>query len=186
MPTYLPSRLGLELSDAIAEAYASATAGDPVLFTLELHHPEFTAPARIVNDWRAHVLTLEADAPEDPSTAVTFTGVPFRYARPDQVAELKAAAAPAAVPIEIDNVSLELATLMLLAKESEEPVTVIAREYLPSDTSAPHVLPVLTLTMTNIELGVETVTAQLTFGDLTNLRFPRRPYTAALFPGLAA
>jgi hypothetical protein len=186
MPAYLPARLGLEISEAIAEAYASAKAGDPILFTLELHHSTFTTPGRIVNDWVNHTLTLEADAPVDPSTAVEFIGVPFRYVRPEQVADLKDAGAPAAVPIEIDNISLAVAELMLLAKESEEPLTVIAREYLPSDTSAPHILPVLTLTMTDIELGVETVSAKLVFGDLTNRRFPRRPYTAEQFPGLVA
>jgi hypothetical protein len=186
MPTYLPENVGISMSEALAQAYASATAGEPLLFALELHHPTFTVPGRIVNDMRNHTLTLEAGAPVDGGDAVEFIGVPFRYTRPEQVAELKDAGAPAVVAIEIDNVSLAIAEVMLLAKESEEPVTVIAREYLASDTSAPHILPVLTLAMINIDLGVETISAQLTFGDLTNLRFPRRPYTAEQFPGLVA
>lgn len=176
MPTYLPSRLGLSHSEAIAEAYASATAGDPVLLTLEVSHPAFSEPARVVNDFRDLTATLEATAPYNPSTAVLFSAVPFRYTKPEQTAESANAGAPAAVGIEIDNVSGYIAELLIQAKESMEPVTVIEREYLPSDTSAPHVVPVTVMTMSNIVIGVETVRANLSFGDLTNRKFPAKVY----------
>lgn len=181
MPAYLDPRAGVQLSEAIAEAYASATVGDPVLITLELHHPSFTAPARVVNDYRTLTATLEADAPYNAGEAVEFIGVPFRYTKPEQ----SDSGAPAAVGIEIDNVSLAITELLLQAIESDEPVLVIEREYLPSDTSAPHVLPVLQLEMGGIQVGVETVSAQLTFGNLTNRKFPATQYTAENAPGLA-
>jgi hypothetical protein len=182
MPAYLPARAGVSISQAMAESYASATAGDPALMTLELHHPDFTAPARVVNNLRNLTATLEDDAPYNAGEAVEFIAVPFRYIRPPQSDE----SAPAPVAVEIDNVSLALTTLLMQALESMEPVQVIAREYLPSDTSAPHVLPVTTLEMTGIEIGVETVRAQLTFGHLTNRKFPVRQYTAENTPGLTA
>jgi hypothetical protein len=180
MPSYLDPRAGVSISEAIAEAYASATAGDPVLLTLELHHPDFTAPARVVNDFRTLTATLEADAPYNAGEAVEFSGVPFRYTKPEQTDS----GAPAAVGIEIDNVSREITNLLLLAAESFEPVRVIEREYLPSDTSAPHVLPVTTMELSGIEVSVETVRAQLSFGNLTNRKFPSLQYTAENSPGL--
>jgi Domain of unknown function (DUF1833) len=174
MPIYLPPRLGLSHSEAIAEAYASATAGDPVLLTLEIHHPDFDEPARVVNDFRNFTATLEADAPYNAGEAVLFTAVLFRYTKPEQVAD--GSGAPAAVGIEIDNVSGHIAELLMMARESMQPVTVIEREYLPSDTSAPHVLPVTSMTMSNIVIGVETAKANLSFGDLTNRKFPAKVY----------
>jgi hypothetical protein len=182
MPTYLPPRAGVSISEDAAQNYASATVGDPVLLTLELIHPAFTQPARVVNDLRNLTATLEAGAPYNAGAAVEFIGVPFRYTKPEQ----SDSGAPAAVPVEIDNVSRALTELLMLARESMEPVEVIEREYLPSDTSAPHVLPPTRLELTNIVITPETVSAQLGFGNLTNRKFPPRIYTAEDFPGLAS
>jgi hypothetical protein len=183
MPAYLPPRLGISISEVAAEAYASATAGEVRLIAFELHHPGFTAPGRVVADWVNHTLTHEADAAVDPSTACEYVGVPLRYFPPDQSAE---GATPSLGRIEIDNVSLTIGRLMRLAKESREPVTLIVREYLASDTSAPHVTPPLVMNLTGIVITAETSSGQLSFGDLTNRRFPPRLYTPADFPTLAA
>jgi hypothetical protein len=182
MPDYLPAQLGMTYSEALAEAYASATAGDPALTTLELHHPAFSVPARVVSDTRDLLATLEATAPVDPSTQVTFTALPFRAAPPEQ----SDSGAPAPVQIEIDNISLDLADLLLQARDSFEPVQVYVREYLPSDTSAPHILPVLVMEMSDIALDVQSATAQLSFGNLTNMRWPAHLYTRERFPALGA
>jgi hypothetical protein len=182
MPSYLPARAGVEISEAIAEAYASANVGDPVLLTLELQHPDFVdadgepTSAWIVNDHRDLVATDE-DANER-----TFIGVPFRYVKPEQTDS----GAPQAPTVEIDNVSLEVTRLLMLARGSDSPVVVIEREYLPSDTSAPHVLPPTVLELGPPTITAETVSAPLLFGGLTNRRWPARTYTAEDFPGLAA
>lgn len=183
MPTYLPERLGVSISEAAAEAYASATAGEVRLVAFELHHPAFTAPARVVADWVNHTLTHEATAAVDPGVACEYIGVPLRYVPPEQSAEGNA---PALGRVEIDNVSLTIGRLLRLAKESREPITLIIREYLPSDKSAPHILPPLVMNLTGIVLTTETASGQLSFGDLTNRRFPPRLYTTADFPTLAA
>lgn len=182
MPTYLPARAGVQLSAAIAEAYASAPVGDPILLTLELQHPDFrdeqgnVVSVRIVNDFQ----DLTAD--DENGQNHTWVGVPFRYVKPEQ----SDSGAPAAPTVEIDNVSLEITRLLLLARASDEAVTLIEREYLRSDPTGPHVLP-----PTVMELGVptitpETVSAPLVFGGLTNRKFPARQYTAEEFPGLEA
>lgn len=181
MPTYLPPNAGVQLSQAVAEAYASATAGDPVLITLEVRHPSFVdeagAPtsAWIVNDLRPLV------ANDDNGVSRTYIGVPFRFTKPEQTDS----GAPRSPTIEIDNVSLEVARLLMLARGSEDPVEVVVREYLPSDTSAPHVLPVTVMELTAPVITSETVSAQVGFARLTNLKYPARTYTAEAFPGLA-
>lgn len=182
MPTYLPPRAGVEISEAIAEAYASAKVGDPVLLTLELQHPSFVdangdaTSAWIVNDHRDLVATDE-DANER-----TFIGVPFRYVKPEQTDS----GAPQAPTVEIDNVSLEVTRLLMLARGSDDPVRVIEREYLPSDTSAPHVLPPTVLELGPPTITPETVSAPLLFGGMTNRKWPATQYTAEAFPALAA
>lgn len=180
MPTPLPASLGISHSEAIAEAYASATAGDPVLVALEISHPLWDEPVRVVNDFRNLTATLEATAPYNAGEAVEFTAVPFRYIKMEQTADLANSGAPAAVGIEIDNVSRHITELLILARTTLVPVTVIEREYLPSDTSAPHVLPVTVLTMSDISVTVDTARGKLSFGNLTNRKFPTRVYESIL------
>jgi hypothetical protein len=181
VPTYLPANAGIELSEAIAEAYASAKVGDPILQTLEFRHASFTdedgnpTSHYIVNDFRPLVAT------DEDLVERTFLPVPHRFTKPDQ----SDSGAPKAAQIEIDNVSLILARLLMQARASDEPVQVIAREYLPSDTSAPHVIPVTVTELSSPVITVETVSAELGFGGLTNMKYPARTYTAEDFPALA-
>lgn len=187
MPTYLPARLGISISEAIAESMASATVGDPLLMTLEIRRDwvdENGDPlvARVVNDYRPLTATLEDDAPVQPGEAVEFTPVPFRHARQEQTDS----GAPSAVGIEVDNVSQRLTELLVREKTSREPLRLIEREYLPSDTSAPHIIPPTKLVLSKVEVGSATASANAGFGDLTNRRFPVDLYTRERFSALSA
>ena len=51
---------------ALAEAMASADLEEVILDTLELRHPAFTAPARVVRAYQNYHLTLESGAPSQP------------------------------------------------------------------------------------------------------------------------
>ena len=64
---------GTTLSQALKEAYASAPANVVIYHTMELRHPAFTAPIRVVRDYAPLTATLEATAPADPATG-TITG----------------------------------------------------------------------------------------------------------------
>ena len=189
MPTYLPPRLGIQYSEAVAEAMASAKVGDPILLTLEVYRNGWVdettgaqAIARVVNDYRVLYAALEDDAPYNAGETVAFQPVPFRYVKQEQTDS----GAPSGVSIEIDNVSQQLTSLLLQDKTSREPLHLIEREYLPSDVSAPHVLPVTKLTLSDVEATVTGVTAKASFGDLTNRRFPVDTYTRERFAGLTA
>lgn len=183
MPTYRPLHVGLQHSEALAEAYLHNPADDPVLITVELHHTLFSAPARIVNDWEPLLATLEADAPEDAGTEVTFAGIPFRFTSPAETDS----GAPSAVQLVVDNLNAAITALILEVQESEEPILVLIRRYLPSDTSAPHVLPVERLWVETPVQITPTGSAvfSCSFSDLGNRKFPRVEYRRETHPTLS-
>jgi hypothetical protein len=188
MPTYLPPRVGISLSEALAETYALSNVDEPVLVTLEIHHPDFRLPsgaptaARVVNDWQNLTATLEAGAPLNAGEAVLFTACPFTYTKPEQTDS----GAPASVSIVIDNVSRQLTMLLDQAAESMIPVLVIERIYLPSDTSAPHEMPPTSMYLSAPQITPTTVTLTASFGNLTNRRFPGARYKRKQYAALSS
>jgi hypothetical protein len=167
------------LSDAIKEAYAVAPADEVVYHTLEIRHNSFATPIRVVRDLVDLDATLEADAPEDASTEVTFLAYSFDLVPP----EVGAGGTPQ-MAIEIDNVSREILANIELAIASSDLLTVIYRAYTSADLTAPANDPPLTLTIFQITATPMRIRAVAGFNDLTNKRFPSDTYTAERFPGL--
>jgi hypothetical protein len=181
MPTMLPENAGVSMSEGYAIAVSSNKIGDPLLVALEVRHPDFedengaATSYYVVSDNRALTATGE------DSETHTYQPIPFRFVPPEQ----SDSGAPAPARLEIDNVSLQLARLLLMANASAEPVEVVVRMFLRSDTSAPHVLPVLVMEATEPSITDTTVSLSLTFESLTNRKFPARTYTPEKFPGLS-
>lgn len=167
------------LSDAIKEAFAAAPADEVIYHTLEIRHSSFASPIRVVRDLVDLDATLEADAPEDASTEVTFLGYAFDLVPP----EVGAGGTPQ-LGIEIDNVSREILANIELAMASSSLLTVIYRAYLASDLTAPANDPPLTLTIFQISANPMRIRAVAGFQDIVNKRFPADTYTAERFPGL--
>lgn len=169
------------LSQALKEAYASAPANVVIYHTLELRHPAFTTPIRVVRDFVPLVATLEATAPVDPGAAVTFAAFAFELTKPD--------VNPSGVPqitIEIDNVDRSIVANIEAALTTTDLVTVTYREYISTDLSAPQNNPPLTLTIMSVSATVFKVTAVAGFPDMQNKRFPTTEYDSTVFPGLVA
>lgn len=167
------------LDAAIKQAYASAPSNDVILHTLEIYHPTFASPIRVVRDTADFTATLEASAPRNPSASVTFVGYSFDIVPPD----VSDKALPQCV-IEIDNVSRDILANVEAAMGSTELITAIYRAYLASDTSGPQNDPPLTLTIFQITANLFRIRATAGFPDLMNRRFPKLEYTAETFPGL--
>ncbi len=169
------------LSQALQEAYASAPSNDVIYHTLEIRHPAFTTPIRVVRDNQDITARLEAAAPENGGELVTFVGFAFDLVRP----EVTSTGIPQCA-IEIDNVSREiLANIELAVTDTDNPIEVTYREYLASDlNTGPENDPPMTLTITQITADVFRVRAVASFADIGNRRFPREEYTAERFPGL--
>lgn len=188
MPTFLPERRGVQLSEALAEAYAVAPEDVVILHTLEFLHSAFVdddgnpSAARIVKAHDPITATLESTAPVNASEAVMFVGVDFEFSLPDEGDD----GSVPEIQVKIDNVAKYLIPYLDLASESLDPITVIYRPYLSTDLSLPHVLPPLKMTLRGISADVFAVTATASFGDLANRRFPFLTYKKAKFPGLSA
>ncbi len=167
------------LSAAIKEAYASAPTDSVILHTLELRHPDFVAPIRVVNDHANLTATLEAAAPVNPGQSVEFIRFAFRFTMP----ELMTTGTPE-IEIEIDNVDASIVAYMDAAAQSDQLIEVTYRPYLSTDLSAPQMDPPITLVMHDVECDVFAVRGRASFGDFANYRFPTETYDQERFPGL--
>lgn len=167
------------LSQAIKEAYASAPNTSVAYHTLEIYHPSFTTPIRVVRDFVDLSATLEATAPRDGGQTVQFIGYAFDIVPP----EVSSTGVPT-LQITIDNVARDIMAGLEAAVTTSTPITVIYRMFLSTDLSAPQNNPPMTLTIISISADVFKVTATATFGDLVNKRFPSQLYTIERFPGL--
>jgi hypothetical protein len=167
------------LTQAIKEAYASAPANLVIYHTLELYHPAFSTPIRVVRDYADLTATLESTAPRNPSTAVIFVAFNFEFTKPD--------VAPDGIPqvtITLDNVDRSIVANIEAALTTTDLVTVIYREFLSNDLSAPQNNPPLNMTIISVSADIFKVTAVASFPNLMNKRFPNKEYSSEVFPGL--
>lgn len=171
----------LALSQALKEAYASAPSAEVILDTLELRHPSFTQPLRVVNDHATLHARLESSAPIDPSTWVDFAPFAFRF----KPLDMQSTGMPEQ-EIEIDNVSSEVLAYIDQAAQSTSLIEVTYRQFMVSDLSAPQQDPPVTLVLSDVEAGIFSIRAKASFGDFGGRRFPGETYDAQRFPGLIA
>ncbi len=168
------------LSQAIKEAYASAPP-DPIYHTLELRHPSFTSPIRVVRDWADLTATLEASAPVDPSASVTFIRFAFDFTKP----EISAAGVPQ-LTIEMDNVDRAIVANIEAALSTTDMVQATYREYISTDLTCPANDPPIHMTIMSITADIFRIKAVAGFPDLMNRKFPTTEYDSETFPGLLA
>lgn len=167
------------MSQALKEAYASAPTGVIIYHTLELRHPAFTQPIRVVRDYTDLTATLEASAPANPGQAVLFTSFAFDFIKPEQSHD--------GVPrmtIVIDNVSRLITASLDQALTTTDPLAATYREFISTDLTGPQNDPPLHMEILSVTGDVFQVRAVAGFADLVNRRFPTEEYGADRFPGL--
>lgn len=165
-------------SEDLQEYFHSAPPNKMAFETVELRHPAFAQPARVVNDRTNLVATLEADAPVNPSTAVTFTACNFRFVQPERSDALPSC------DIEIENVSRILMPYLQGAANTPSVIALTYRIFYSDTLTAPgYVLNGLVLK--KITAGILKVTGTAVFDNFLGLPFPLRFYNLAEFPGLA-
>lgn len=167
------------LSQAIAEAYASAPSDEVILHTLEIRHPSFTQPIRVVRDNQDLLAGLEATAPVDAGQWVTFVAFAFDFVPPPSGTQTLPE-----VTIAVDNVSQEIGRALEGAIDSAVPIQITYRPYLSSNPALPEMNPPLHLTVLSGQLNALRATLRAGFVDFVNRKFPSEMYTAARFPGL--
>lgn len=167
------------LQDAIKEAYASAPSDEVILFTIEMRHPKFTEPLRVVRDNQNLTARLEEDAPVNGGEAVLFVAYPFDIKPPDTDEYGKPE-----LTITIDNVGREILTYVEQAVKTRDVIEVTYRLYLASDLSGPQNNPPMTMQVTSISATPQSITIVASFADLSNKAFPKQMYTLEQFPSL--
>lgn len=171
------------LTEALKEAYASAPTDLVIINTLELRHPAFIEPLRVVADFTPINAKLEDTAPLNAGEVVTFQPYSFEFQLPDVI--------DSGVPelvIRIDNVSREIIENIELAIPQTDKLEVTYRAFLSSDmaTHGPHNDPPLHLTIVSIEANAMTIEARASIVDFVNKKFPNQEYDDTRFPGLIA
>jgi len=167
------------LNAAIQEAYATAPDSEILLSTIELRHPGFDTPIRVVLDNADFLGALEADAPVDPATEVLFTAFQFGFKLPEVTSQ-----GNPQIQIQIDNVSKEIQDNIEASQDWPDPIELTYRPYLASDPSTPQMNPPLHMTVSKINVGAFKVTLTAGFGNLVNKKFPSETYTWERFRGL--
>lgn len=159
---------------------ASAPAGEVIVETLEFLHDSFPAPIRLVNDYQDFAATLEASAPEDPSTEVTFSASRFALVLPRA-----GDAGTETIDVTVSNVDQIASDYLQIAMDNPGPITLIYRIYLASATSAPAENPPTRLTLESAEATAATVVAKARNADNINRKFPGIYYNIYDHPGLS-
>lgn len=170
------------LSEALKEAYASAPSDVVIVSTLELRHPAFTEPLRVVLDHAPVTARLETTAPYNPGALVEFQPYAFELTLPEVL--------DTGIPemgIRIDNVSQEIIKNIELAMPSPQKLEVTYRAFLSNDlTSGPQNDPPLTMNIISIEADAVSIQARASVIDFINKKFPGVTYDDVKFPGLTA
>ena len=168
------------LSQALKEAFASAPAGTVILDTLEIWHPTFDEPIRVVRDHADLTARLEAGAPRDGGKRVTFAALAFEFSPPP----VDTAPVPE-ITVTLDNVGSDITDALEGAAISQQVIEITWRPYLSTDLNGPHMDPPITMTLTDVEADTMRVTGRARMLDAGNKSFPSITYTAQRFPGLA-
>jgi hypothetical protein len=168
-------------NEALLEAYASCPPSARVYFTLEIWQSSFAQAARVVaNVGDDMSFGIEAGAPRDGGSTVTFLACPFSAEYPEQ-----REGQPPSTKIAIDNVNRELVPQIRAALGTREYIQVLYREYLSSDLTEPAYGPI-TFQLTNVQMVGARLTGVAVVKNLQNKRFPRltKNYDYIQFPSL--
>ena len=163
------------MTPAEKEAYANADDTRVMLYTLELMHPSFTQPLRIVAD--NDPLTAEIETGD----TVEFTPFFFSIKRPPISEE-----PDPSLQITVDNVSGFMTPYLDIASRSGDSIHVMFRPFLvdEGDDSITR-LSSIKLAIRNASASMTSVTLTAAHINPANLPFPKENYTSDRFPGLA-
>lgn len=170
------------MTQLLDELFASAPINATYYLTLEFRHSAFTSPntVRLVQGFKDLNATLEDNAPEDPSTLVTFVASALSIKPPTKGVE-----GNYDMQVVIDGADGEIVRqLELVAAANREPIKIRFREFISSDLSSPQSTPI-EMTLINPQVSASRVTARAVFTDVTNKVFPSIKYTLTTHPALA-
>ncbi len=165
----------MSLTQAIQEAYADPETDDDIIDTLELDHPSFATPIRIVANSESDMnLPLEAGR-----GIVLFQALSVSIALSGFNDD-----GPTSGQLSIENVSSKLRPYLKDAEKAGHPMTVVYRGYTTSDLSQPGEVRGGML-LSRVTLGPTSATGVLEPASKADRQaFPRVTYSLAKYKAL--
>ena len=110
--------------------------------TVEFFHPDFTGVQRFVKDFQNISLTLESDAPRNPSSSVVFTALAMEITEPS---ENQDAVQILSVSLGATGGELQGQLNLITPANKFTPVDVVYRKYYSGDLSTPVLILYLSI-----------------------------------------
>ncbi|MFC4172631.1 DUF1833 family protein [Microvirga sp. GCM10011540] len=159
----------MSLTDAIKEAYADPDLADVVIDTLELDHPAFAEPIRIVPNADSD-MTLGGHLHQALGMSISLQGFDDD--------------GPTTGVVSIENVSSMLVPYLRDAVQAGSPITVTYRAYLASNLSAPGEVRG-GMFLSKVSLSATTATGTLEASSKHDRQaFPRLVYSLSTYKAL--
>ena len=168
----------MSVTDAIKEAYAVQPADEMVYETLELDHPAFAAPVRVVTGVEENI-----DLPVWDEEVGAYVDVEFTAMQVSVVAPGSNEDGPTPMRLRVDNVSAFLIPYLRAATQSTAPVNVTYRAYAASDLSQPGEL-IDGLELRDVSVTAAAAEASLGFKEIESQNFPLSTYDEEFYPAL--
>lgn len=164
----------MSLTVAMQEAYASAPRQHTILETLELDHPAFSSPVRVVTGV-GEDQTLPLGGGKGSATFVAMDiGVTLPGFSDD---------GPSQAKLRIDNVSGLLLPYLRDAVASTQPISITFRAYTTADISQPGDV-ISDLELREVTLTATAAEGTLSFREIETQAFPLRTYDLESYPAL--
>ena len=172
----------MTLSVAQKEAYARAHTSSIRLWAIELRHPTFVEPLRIVAHKEDLTTTLESNAPVEADQEVTFVSLAMKMREPEIGTE-----ADSMVSIQIDGVPGAVQPYLAAANKTIYPIEATLRVFLynlETESIIDSATSILHLQVRNIGVSKTSVTLTMGYTNTANRAFPSQLYTPETNPGL--
>lgn len=168
-------------SEALKEAYASAPKGEIALDTVEILHPSFEFPIRLVRGNKNIFAKLEDDADQDGGKIVEFIAAPWDFIKPsieeDKIPEFG---------FTFDNVSKEISQAISEAVVMPLPVKLIYRPYLLSALEyGPELNPPIEMELADAYADNYTIKITANMEDTFFAAFMTQRYVNERFPAVS-
>jgi hypothetical protein len=172
----------MTLSVAQQEAYARAKTSVLNVYAIELRHPTFVEPLRVVSLKEDLTVTLESNAPVDASAEVVFSALAMRLREPDINSE-----ADTTFNVQIDGVPGAVQPYLAAANKTIYPIEATTRIYLYDLATASTIggaAVVMHLQVRSVQVSKTSVSLTMGFTNPANRSFPSQLYTPETNPGL--
>lgn len=167
-------------TDALREAFASATKNLAVLDTVEISNPAAYGIPSPDSDTFYLVNNKEGlDLTDEDANTNYFEPVAFRLQRPKQ-----GESGSQELSLTVDNVDRRIGLFIKAVRNSQVPTNIKQRYFLSNDLTQPQTIQPLELTIIEASVSAFEVTCRARFVDVLNKSFPNELYTRSRFPSL--